>query len=42
VPFNVPPGTLSALVGVSLDANEVLIGPGFQILLISNVERVTF
>jgi parallel beta-helix repeat protein len=41
-PFGVPPGTLSSFFGLSLDAAEVLIGPGFSILLISNVARVTF
>ena len=42
IPFGVPPGTLSALAGVSMDANEILVGPSFNILLITNVARITF
>jgi serine protease AprX len=41
-PFNLPPGTMSALAGLSMDGISLVLNAGGQIVAVSNADRVTF
>ena len=42
VPFAVPPGSLSFLIGVTVDFVQVDVTPAITVAHISNLDRVTF